>query len=65
MLEDGRLSYEPISGDTIGAPQLKPAAVEKLLSGFKVDHAFVLSHGVREYVATRRDSTLDAARFED
>jgi hypothetical protein len=55
MLEDGRLSYEPISGDAVGAPQLKPAEVEKLLRGFQVDHAFVLSHGVREYVATRRD----------
>lgn len=55
MLEGGRLRYEPISGDSVGAPQLKPAEVEKLLSGFQVDHAFLLSHGVREYVATRTD----------
>ena len=34
-------------------PDLPPAEVEKLLAGFRVEHSFVLRHGVREYVAVR------------
>ena len=54
ILEAGRLGYEPSGTETVGAPDLAPAAVERLLRGFRVDHAYVLSNGVREYVATRR-----------
>lgn len=54
ILADGRLRRELPDGGAVGAPNLTPADVEKLLVGFRVEHAFVLSHGVREYVATRR-----------
>lgn len=53
ILADGRLRRERPDGGEVGAPSLTPADVEKLLVGFRVEHAFVLSHGVREYVARR------------
>lgn len=53
ILADGKVRREVRAGGEVGAPNLKPAEVEKLLVGFRVEHAFMLSHGVREYVATR------------
>lgn len=49
----GHLTYEWSSTDEVGAPQMTPAAVERILAGFSIEHAFVLRNGVREYVATR------------
>jgi hypothetical protein len=47
------LAYEPVTAEVQGTPDLPPAEVEKLLAGFRVEHSFVLRHGVREYVAVR------------
>ena len=48
-----KLAYEPQTWELRGAPRLPPAAVEKLLEGFEVEHSFVLQHGVHEFVAVR------------
>ena len=40
---------------------MTPAAVEEILQGFSIEHAFVLRNGVREYVAIR-DPMSDANR---
>lgn len=53
ILADGKVRREVRSEGEMGAPNLKPAEVAKLLVGFRIEHAFVLSRGVREYVATR------------
>lgn len=53
ILADGKVRREVRAEGDMGAPNLTPADVEKLLEGFRVEHAFVLSHGVREYVARR------------
>jgi hypothetical protein len=49
-----RLAYEPGTTEVRGAPELPPAAVGKLLKGFRIEHSFVLQHGVHEYAATRK-----------
>jgi hypothetical protein len=54
IIDPARLSYEPTSADMRGAPHLPPAAVERLLTGFRIEHSFVLQHGVHEYVASRK-----------
>ena len=41
-----------------GAPELPPAAVGKLLKGFRIEHSFVLQHGVHEYAATRKGEMI-------
>jgi len=53
ILGDDSLAYEPVTVNRRGAPSLTPAAVARLLSGFQVEHSFVLRHGVHEYVAAR------------
>jgi hypothetical protein len=53
IIDGGRLAYEPTSTFLRGAPNLPPAIVEKLLKGFRIEHSFVLRHGVHEYVATK------------
>ena len=53
IVDEKYLAYEPISSEVRGTPDLPPAEVEKLLTGFRVEHSFVLRHGVREYVAVR------------
>ena len=53
VADRGNLIYERSTTDLIGAPQLTPAAVEAVLDGFSIEHAFVLRNGVREYVAVR------------
>jgi hypothetical protein len=53
ILGDDQLAYEPVTTDRRGAPNLPPAAVERRLEGFEIEHSFVLRHGVREYVAIR------------
>jgi hypothetical protein len=57
VVDTSHLSYEGSTSEELGAPQMTPAAVERVLRGFSIEHAFVLRNGVREYVATR-----DAAR---
>lgn len=54
IIDGAHLAYEPPTTELRGAPDLPPAAVEKLLKGFRVEHAFLLKHGVREFVATRK-----------
>ena len=54
IIDNARLAYEAVTTELRGAPELPPAAVEKLLKGFRVEHAFVLQHGVHEYVASRK-----------
>ena len=54
IINSARLAYEPATTELQGAPNLPPAAVAKLLDGFRVEHSFVLQHGVREYVASRK-----------
>lgn len=53
MAEGFRLRREPATSDTVGAPDLSPAEVEKSLIGFRLEHGFLLSRGMREFVATR------------
>jgi len=44
-----------IDGPLVGVnPPLLPAAIERLLDPFQVEHAFTLRGGLREYVAVRR-----------
>jgi hypothetical protein len=54
ILDSTHLAYEPGTTELRGAPNLPPAAVGKLLKGFRIEHSFVLQHGVHEYVATRK-----------
>jgi hypothetical protein len=54
ILGGSRLAYEPGTTDIRGVPNLPPSAVEKLLKGFRIEHSFVLQHGVHEYVAARK-----------
>jgi hypothetical protein len=54
ILDSSRLEYEPGTTDLRGVPSLPPSAVEKLLKGFRIEHSFVLQHGVHEYVAARK-----------
>lgn len=54
IVDSARLAYEPGTTELRGVPSLPPAAVEKLLKGFRIEHSFVLQHGVREYVAARK-----------
>ena len=54
IINSARLAYEPATTELRGVPDLPPAAVQKLLQGFRVEHSFVLQHGVHEYVASRK-----------
>jgi hypothetical protein len=54
LLEGGRLASEPVGSPVPAAPALLPAAVERLLDPFRVEHAFTLRSGQREYMAVRR-----------
>ena len=54
IIDSSRLAYEAATNELRGAPNLAPAAVQKLLQGFRVEHSFLLQHGVREYVASRK-----------
>jgi hypothetical protein len=51
IVDDCHLTYERSTTEVLGAPQMTPAAVQDLLRGFSIEHAFVLRNGVREYVA--------------
>jgi hypothetical protein len=53
IVDGAHLAYEPTTAELRGAPSLPPAAVEKLLEGFRIEHSFVLRHGVHEYVASK------------
>ena len=37
----------------MGITQLTPASLGRILSGFSIEHAFVLRNGLREFVAVR------------
>lgn len=54
IIDNARIAYEKATTEQLGAPDLLPAAVGKLLQGFRVEHSFVLQHGVHEYVASRK-----------
>lgn len=54
IIDSSRLAYEMATTEQRGAPALPPAAVGKLLQGFRVEHSFVLQHGAHEYVASRK-----------
>jgi hypothetical protein len=53
ITEGFRLRCEPAASDMVGAPNLSPAEVEKRLVGFRLEHGFLLSQGMREFVAIR------------
>ncbi len=53
IVDESHLTYERSTTEMMGAPQMTPAAVQALLGGFSIEHAFVLRNGVREYVAIR------------
>ena len=53
VVDERHLTYESSTTEVLGAPQMTPAAVERVLSGFSIEHSFVLRNGVREYVAIR------------
>lgn len=53
VVDESHLMYEMATTEVMGSPQLTPAAVEHVLAGFSLEHAFVLRSGVREYVAIR------------
>jgi hypothetical protein len=54
IIDGENLSYEQTTEELIGAPTRTPALVEKMLEGFRIEHSFVLRHGVHEYVAARK-----------
>ncbi len=54
IVDNARIAYEAATTEQMGAPDLPPAEVGKLLQGFRVEHSFVLQHGVHEYVASRK-----------
>lgn len=54
VVDRARLAYEPGTTEVRGAPDLPPSAVGKLLKGFRIEHSFVLQHGVHEYAASRK-----------
>ena len=53
IVDGSHLNYDRSTTEMMGAPQMTPAAVQELLGGFSIEHAFVLRNGVREYVAIR------------
>ncbi len=57
IVDEENLVYEPVTTDLTGTPKLPPNSVDRLLEGFEIEHAFVLRHGVQEYVATRNQNT--------
>lgn len=57
VVDERHLLYERSTSEETGSPQMPPAAVERVLGEFSLEHAFVLRNGVREFVAIR-----DAAR---
>lgn len=54
IVDRAHVAYEPVTTEIRGAPDVPPAAVAKLLKGFRIEHSFVLQHGVHEYAATRK-----------
>ncbi|MGD8441123.1 MAG: hypothetical protein PVG53_11340 [Holophagae bacterium] len=47
----GRLGYLPTRCDQVPAPCTPPAKIEAWLAPFRVEHAVVLRHGIREVLA--------------
>lgn len=54
LLDEERVSQEPVGPEHPAWPQILPAEVERVLAPFQVSQAFVLRLGMREYVAARR-----------
>lgn len=53
IVDHSKLIYEGTTNEVCGARQMPPAEVEKMLEHFRIEHSFLLRHGVREYVAVR------------
>jgi hypothetical protein len=53
LLDRSRVAHYPAGPPTGTRPPLLPAEVERILSPFRVEHAFTLRKGLREYVAVR------------
>ncbi len=53
IVDRTKLIYEGTTTEHRGARQMPPAEVDKMLEHFRVEHSFLLRHGVREYVAVR------------
>ena len=53
IVDHETLTYEATTDELRGAPQITPAALERLVTGFQIEHSFVLRHGYREYLAVR------------
>jgi hypothetical protein len=51
IVEPGRLAYRSPPGDSVPAPGTPPARIEAWLAPFRVEHAVVLRHGIREVLA--------------
>jgi hypothetical protein len=49
--EPGHLVYRRGDTELRPGPRLTPAAVERALEGFVIEHSYVLRHGVQEFVA--------------
>ena len=62
IVDESHLTYEWSITEMLGAPRMTPAAVERALLGFSIEHAFVLRNGVREFVATRDPVPATGAR---
>lgn len=54
LVDDARVSQEPSGPRRPAWPALLPAQVERVLEPFRVEHAFTLRQGMREYMAVRR-----------
>lgn len=53
LLDGGRIRYTPDGPPRPARKLIQSATVEKILAPFRVEHAFTLSAGFREYVAVR------------
>lgn len=53
LMDDQHVLQEAVSPPVPASPPLLPAEVERLLAPLRVEHAFTLRHGLREYVAVR------------
>jgi hypothetical protein len=54
IVDDGRVSCRMTGERAHTGRGFAPAAFERMLEGFRVEHSFVLTDGMREYVAVRR-----------
>jgi hypothetical protein len=55
LLDTDRIRYEPAGTERLPRPGLLPAEVKTVLEPFRVQRAFTLRSGLREYVAVRSE----------